>query len=96
MGDDPLTTIAVYDTATDTKRFPSFTLDGWGESLVFSGDGTKVALAVDEADMNGQLVVVDTTTGSIVTTEPGVTVAGFEAGIAASHPRGQRLRRRYA
>ena len=82
FGDDPLTTVAVYDTATDTERFPSFTLDGWGESLAFSGDGTKVAVSVDEADMNGQLVVVDTTTGSIVATEPGVTVASLEAGIS--------------
>ena len=58
-------------------------MEGWVESVVFSGDGTKLALSVDEADMNGQLVVVDTSTGSTVATVPGVTVTGDQAGISA-------------
>ena len=36
-----LTTVAVYETATNSERFPSIVVEGWVESLAFSGDGTK-------------------------------------------------------
>ena len=83
LDDDVLTTVAVYETATNSERFPAIAVEGWVESVAFTGDGTKLALSVDEADMNGQLVVVDTSSGSTVATVPGVTVTGDQMTISA-------------